>query len=217
MRLLLSRFELVGKGRSPCSEHPSATSIAAQQNRETLGSCSLPHREPAVNWEMVGALAEAVGATAVVVSLLYLGRQLREGTVQSKASAYSSVMGRTTHWLADLGRDRESSAIYLKGLSGGLSGLDEIERVRFILLVLGLMRLLEEAFLHRHHGSFPDWSNAAVEGSITDLMVAPGFQDFWALRRHQFSSEFQGYIDALDTSAGRAVHGQAPVQGAAAS
>ena len=33
LRLLLSRFELVGKGRSPCSEPPSATSIAAQQNR----------------------------------------------------------------------------------------------------------------------------------------------------------------------------------------
>jgi len=33
MRLLLSRFALVGKGRSPCSEPPSATSIAAQQNR----------------------------------------------------------------------------------------------------------------------------------------------------------------------------------------
>ena len=33
LRLLLSRFALVGKGRSPCSEHPRATSIAAQQNR----------------------------------------------------------------------------------------------------------------------------------------------------------------------------------------
>ena len=33
LRLLLSRFELVGKERSPCSERSSATSIAAQQNR----------------------------------------------------------------------------------------------------------------------------------------------------------------------------------------
>ena len=33
LRLLLARFALVGKGCSPCSEHPSATSIAAQQNR----------------------------------------------------------------------------------------------------------------------------------------------------------------------------------------
>ena len=33
LRLLLARFALVGKGRSPCSEPPSATSIAAQQNR----------------------------------------------------------------------------------------------------------------------------------------------------------------------------------------
>jgi len=33
MRLLLSRFALVGKEHSPCGSHSSATSIAAQQNR----------------------------------------------------------------------------------------------------------------------------------------------------------------------------------------
>ena len=33
LRLLLARFALVGKGSPPCSGHPSATSIAAQQNR----------------------------------------------------------------------------------------------------------------------------------------------------------------------------------------
>ena len=33
LRLLLSRFTLVGKERSPCSERSRSTSIAAQQNR----------------------------------------------------------------------------------------------------------------------------------------------------------------------------------------
>ena len=33
LRLLLSRFALVGKEHSPCSECSRATSIAAQQNR----------------------------------------------------------------------------------------------------------------------------------------------------------------------------------------
>ena len=33
MRLLLSRFTLVGKERSPCGSRSRSTSIAAQQNR----------------------------------------------------------------------------------------------------------------------------------------------------------------------------------------
>ena len=33
MRLLLTGFGLVGKGRPPCSERSRSTSIAAQQNR----------------------------------------------------------------------------------------------------------------------------------------------------------------------------------------
>ena len=33
MRLLLTRFELVGKEHSPCGSRSRATSIAAQQNR----------------------------------------------------------------------------------------------------------------------------------------------------------------------------------------
>ena len=36
MRLLLSRSALVGKGRPSCSEHPRATSIAAQQNNRSV-------------------------------------------------------------------------------------------------------------------------------------------------------------------------------------
>ena len=33
LRLLLSRFALVGKEHSPCGSHSRSTSIAAQQNR----------------------------------------------------------------------------------------------------------------------------------------------------------------------------------------
>ena len=32
MRLLVTRSKLIGKGRSPCSEHPRATSIAAAES-----------------------------------------------------------------------------------------------------------------------------------------------------------------------------------------
>lgn len=161
-----------------------------------------------MNWEMIGALAEAVGAAAVVVSLVYLGRQLHAGTSQAKASSYSTVMGRSTRWMADLGRDRESADIYLRGLKGGLGALDETERVQFILLVLGLMRLIEESFLHRHHGSFPEWADEAIDESVVDVMATRGFQDFWELRKHQFSQAFQAYVDTVDPATDRQVHGQ---------
>ena len=182
-----------------------------QQNSETLGSCHVGLRGGCarVNWDMIGALAEAVGAAAVVVSLLYLGRQMRDGTAQAKAEAYSAVMGRSVDWMSDLARDPDASAVYLKGLGAGLAGLTEEERIRFILLVLGLTRLIEESFLHRYHGSFPSWGEPAIDASITDLMATKGFQDFWKVRRHQFSEAFQHYIDGIDLSAARAVHGQA--------
>jgi hypothetical protein len=43
-----------------------------------------------MNWEIVGVVAEVVGAAAVVVSLIYLARQVRTSNRLARAEAYRS-------------------------------------------------------------------------------------------------------------------------------
>ena len=51
-----------------------------------------------MNWEAIGAVAELVGAIAVVASLLYLAIQVRHSTEVSRATAFQAIFdGVTTH------------------------------------------------------------------------------------------------------------------------
>jgi len=44
-----------------------------------------------MNWEAIGALGEVVGAAAVVLTLLYLARQVRDGSKQIRLNTTSSL------------------------------------------------------------------------------------------------------------------------------
>ena len=64
-----------------------------------------------MDWETVGAISELVGAVAVVVSLLYLARQIKQNTESTKAAGFQTWQSDSAaHWLAiagnrELGRD----------------------------------------------------------------------------------------------------------------
>ncbi len=44
-----------------------------------------------MNWDAISAIGEIVGAIAVVVTLIYLGRQIRQGTKATQVSAERNV------------------------------------------------------------------------------------------------------------------------------
>ena len=44
-----------------------------------------------MNWEAIGAVAEFVGAFAVVITLIYLISQLRQNTKALRSSSYASI------------------------------------------------------------------------------------------------------------------------------
>ena len=45
-----------------------------------------------MNWEAIGAIAEAVGAAGVIASLVYLGVQIRSNTRAAKVAAYQQMI-----------------------------------------------------------------------------------------------------------------------------
>jgi len=47
-----------------------------------------------VNWEAVGALAETLGALAVIVSIVYLAAQVRQTRIQLQAQAEDNITAR---------------------------------------------------------------------------------------------------------------------------
>jgi len=69
-----------------------------------------------MDWNIIGNLAQAVGTIAVVISLLYLARQMWQGTATALAAAYQSFAEQqgalTIAFLADLKYDELSQQTF---------------------------------------------------------------------------------------------------------
>jgi len=150
-----------------------------------------------LNWDVVGALAELVGAAAVVVSLLYLARQMREGTTQAKVTNMHNVLSYFAEVTGPIARDPVVTDVYHRATSGGLDRLDDGDRIRFIYLATLIVRGFEDAYVTKAHGALPDWYDAAAEPVLADLMAMPGFRDFWDLRRGMFTDDFRVLVDGM--------------------
>ena len=149
-----------------------------------------------MNWQAIAAVAEAVGAIAVVASLLYLAVQVRQNTRQSRLGAQQAMVAELGMALQAQAQDREFATLLAKGLQS-LESLDPVERVRFLSHVGHLLRLYEAVYFYHAEGTLDDRIWKGFEAAIADVMSYPGMQAAVALRRHHFSDDFGEYLAAV--------------------
>lgn len=83
-----------------------------------------------MNWDMIGAIAEMLGALGVIASLLYLASQLRSNAVASAVEAKLTTTRFMTEFNRDLINNPELYELWEKG-SRNPSSLTREEYVRF--------------------------------------------------------------------------------------
>jgi hypothetical protein len=97
-----------------------------------------------MNWEAIGATAEAIGALGVIVSLLYLAVQIRQNTASVKAGSYDSWLSQTASLSEILLSNETLGRVWARGLSKP-KGLDPTDRERFDALTTRFFRAVEFA------------------------------------------------------------------------
>ena len=65
----------------------------------------------AVNWEAISAIGQLVGALAVVISLIYVAREIRSNA----RSARLASVGTINRWLGQLATDRHLADVWHRG------------------------------------------------------------------------------------------------------
>ncbi len=86
-----------------------------------------------MNWEAVGAIAETLGAIAVIVSIAYLAMQVRQTRLQLQAQAEDNIMSRAFEAYSPV-YDGDHARVFRKGLRAP-DTLDEDEAFLFRLLM----------------------------------------------------------------------------------
>ena len=148
-----------------------------------------------MNWDAVGAVADAVGAAGVIASLLYLAVQVRGST---RASAVESKLQSTRmlhHFVDSLIGTPELNDLFLRGLAD-LDSLSESDYYRFSNMSLKAFWFLSAGHFQFRMGtlSADDWHE--LRAVLHYWIRRPGCQSWWAkLGRDSFGAEFRKFID----------------------
>ena len=105
---------------------------------------------------MVQTLAnwgEFLGEIAVVVSLLYVGIQVRSSVRQSRVDSYTRISELWSQWTSMVASDDETSRIYYQGTQD-FDSLNAVERTRFNLIIGMYFGIFETIIVHEKSGAY---------------------------------------------------------------
>jgi hypothetical protein len=151
-----------------------------------------------MNWDAIGAIAEAIGAVAVVVSLIYLAVQIRSGTKALRTTLRDSAFHNLQEWNYVLSSDEDLPWIFKRGLRNP-KDLNDKELARFHHMMYSFYKLFENIYLHYLEGSIAKeaWEN---NNEILFLYsMQNGAKEYWQKRREIFDPRF---IELVESSKG---------------
>lgn len=145
-----------------------------------------------MNWDAIGAVAELLAAIGVIISLIFVGLQVRKSTAESKAATKQAT---TDTEIAMVSAFADHAEIWEKATTGApITGATDTRRA--ILLVNLLMIDYENRFHQHEAGYFDDRSWANRVAILRNMVTLPMF-DIW--RQSQGGqSRSADYLDFLD-------------------
>jgi len=151
----------------------------------------------------LGAIGEAVGGIAVMVSLIYVAYQIRQSSRQIEqnsrhleASMYHATNDAFYRWFALLAQDEELAALWRRALHGETLNRDEKTRVHSLLAMLFLS--YENNFQQLLLGAVKRNTLEISRSEIARLMSTAVVRAWWNRQgRGALTPEFRRAIESL--------------------
>lgn len=149
-----------------------------------------------MNWDAIGAVGEIIGALAVFITLVYLALQIRQNTRAVHSSALDSTVNTISIARQSIYENDEVARVYLKGLATP-EELDELERLKFRLLIHNLMLSQSNIFAQTKFSDLPISEWQAQTTVIKRVLDSPGGSWFWSEYAQEFDEDFRAEIDRI--------------------
>jgi hypothetical protein len=147
-----------------------------------------------VNWQTLGSIGEFVGGIGVIVTLIYVARQIRANTTAMRQEAEREAFDGNRLVLSQIARDRDVARILRIGLAG-TDALDPDEEQQLAALLLQLTY----DWLRLHSVDRDLTVGAALADANRrarrEISSSPGYRRWFDARRHWFPEEFQKVLE----------------------
>ena len=149
---------------------------------------------------LLGGIAELIAAAAVVVSLLYLARQVSESTKQARLSSMQALYAQQWSVLALTAANGNTARIWLDGLEHGPESLDRYDALQFGQLCLHALKAFEEVYHYRNEGVIDEVWFVRIERALMPVVSFKGFKEWWQATNMLFAPDFRTYLEGRAAS-----------------
>ena len=146
--------------------------------------------------QLLGNYGELIGAIGVVLTLAYLGVQIRHNTRATRAASHHAITDSLNLGNLAQAQDAELARIWVSGAEDR-SALTNVDRHRFDLLLLSYFHVLDSLFYSAKVGTGELSLLQAEEPGLAHFLSLPGVNEWWGQNPYGLSMEFRSYIDAL--------------------
>ena len=154
-----------------------------------------------MNWTALGATGEAVGAVAIVVSLVYVAVQIRQNTQQASRTVEATRLAAFERSVESGNRMREMLILhpdlvqlFLTGLES-YQELDPAEKFRFSMLLRNMFSAFQGAYVRQLSVDHDPLGFQGQERMLESILVNPGVREWLDNNEMDWRPEFREFVE----------------------
>jgi hypothetical protein len=148
-----------------------------------------------LNWEAISAVGEILGAAAVVATLLFVAREIRQNHRALSVAALRDTTAQWNHWSEMMATSKDLADIVVRG-NQDYSALSSGEAMRYGAYVKAFFDNVESyrSLVTEHRLD----RNLDVLIAITARRLrAPGFRAWWEENTEDYADGFVAWVEAI--------------------
>lgn len=142
-----------------------------------------------MDWTALAALGQLISAVAVLVTLVYLARQVRQSNRQDLLSAFRHTYDSLNDWAVMVVGSEQVADIILRGRQS-YGSLSDAERFRFDHVHMVFLNIIESHYYQVQKTAMDDeyrrWAMENLAALIRGYLDHPGAREFWGSVRQYY-------------------------------
>lgn len=143
----------------------------------------------------IGDVTDIIQTIVVVVSLIYVAIQVREGARAAKGTTYQSIISAFAEIESRISQDAEVARLYKLG-QVSINELNETEKARFSELVCSFFNLYENLHYQYKNKLLEEELWAGWCRNMRNHLAQRGVEDWWESKSYLYSKSFREYVNS---------------------
>ncbi len=148
------------------------------------------------NLEQIALIIEIIGGIVIIISLLFVGLQLKESAKATRSATAVTTVSELTSWYSNLGNSEQGSYVFWNFMTNPNS-ITPVERFQAIMNLHGILLTWQNSYYLVKEGTLDKRVQESLLEIINGVKNNPGFQVFWQSRKAIFLKEFQEYVEEI--------------------